>query len=159
MVKRYRLWSATITFPGKTKYHTIENLVTDKETGFRVIREEAGDNPTDHLIRYSLVYGMSTLAFISGYQKTLTKFHIKQVKNSTGDKNGFKYIPQIYEAMENDLRERGVKCITTLSLASLAHIAVRRYGFYDVNGRSYEKLKDSWLRKIPWKAVSLEKRL
>src|SRR3989344_4361085 len=159
MVKRYRLGSATITLLGKTKHLTIENLITDKETGFRVIREEAGDNPTDNLIRYSLMYGMSTLAFIGGYQKTPTKFHIERVENSIRDKNGFKYIPQIYEAMENDLRERGVKYITTHSLASLAHTEVRRYGFYDVGGRSYEKLKDSWLRKIPWKAVSLEKRL
>lgn len=158
MLKRYHFGASTLAIHrGKTRYSSFQNINANLEEGFRIMKEETSDKSNE--TRYSLVFGISELAFIRGYFKTPTKFHIGRIENSSGDKNGFKYIPQIYEAMENDLRERGVKYITAFSLAELAHIAVRRYGFYDRDGRNYEELKDSWLKKIPWKAVSLEKRL
>ena len=104
--------------------------------------------------------GEEELAFIRGYHKSPTKFHIQRIENATGDKiSGFGNLSQVYRIMENNLRESGVEYITTLSLAKLAHIAVKRYGFYDTDGKSYEDLKNSRFKMIPGKAVSLKKRL
>jgi len=159
MLKIYRLGPYSLTFhSGKAEYSSFQNIDADVEEGFRIVRRETGDLSNNEAC-YSLMSGDRELASIIGYFKTSTKFHIERIENSTGDKNGFRYLSQIYEAMENDLRERKVRFITTLSLAKIAHIAVKRYSFYDVDGRDYEELKGSWLKKIPWKAVSLEKRL
>ena len=100
------------------------------------------------------------MAFIKGYLLNSKIFHIQRIENVTEDKiNGLRYLSQIYEVMKEDLKRSGVERIKTLSLAKLAPIVVKRYGFHDTDGKSYESLKNSWLKIIPWKAVSLEKLL
>jgi hypothetical protein len=129
-------------------------------TGKYLIRKEQTPEFDSKDTCYSFVKGDKVVAFIRGYFKTPTMFHIQRIQNATEDRtSGFRYLSRVYRAMEDDLKESDVEKITTSSLAKLAHIAVGRYGFYDIHGKSYEELKNSWKKFIPWKAVSLEKRL
>ena len=160
MIKRYQLGVMTFTISRReSQYSTSTTLDVSVENNLRVVKHETDGLDTTETC-YSLMRGEERLAFISGYYKNQTKFHILRIENATGDKiSGFRYLSRVYRIMEKNLRENGVEFVTTLSLAKLAHIAVKRYGFYDTGGKSYEDLKSSWLKMIPWKAVSLEKRL
>lgn len=151
MKKKCKLSLAGIFQEPAYEMHTLEQTVS----GNMVVRYE---NPDE--TRYSLMQDGRELAFIRGYFDNDKVFHIQRIKNNSGYRGlGFEYLSQVYHAVEQDLRSKGVQKITTRSLAKLAHIAVKRYGFQAVNGKSYEELRDSCLRKIPWKCVSLEKKL
>jgi hypothetical protein len=160
MIKRYQFGGMTLTFRrGESQYSSSITLDKSVEKNLRVVKQETDGLDTNET-RYSLMQGEEELALIRGYYKSPTKFYIERIENATGDKiSGFRNLSQVYRIMEDDLRENRVEYVTTLSLAKLAHIAVKRYGFYDTEGKSYEDLKNSWLKMIPWKAVSLEKRL
>ena len=160
MIKRYQFGEIMLTIRrGETQYATSTTLERSVENNLRVVKQET-DSLDQNETSYSLMEGDRKLAFIRGYFKSPTNFHIQVIENTTGDKiSGFSYLPKVYRIMEKDLHERGVEYVTTLALVKLAHILVRRYGFYYTDEKSYKKLNNSWLKIIPWKAVSLEKRL
>lgn len=160
MMRRYQFGRIMITIrKGEPRYSTFTTLDESLGSNLRVVKQET-DNLNINEMRYSLMHGEKELAFIRGYYKNFTTFRIQRIENATGDKiNGFKYLSYVYKIMEIDLRENKVEYVTTLSLAKLAPIAVKKYGYYDRDGKSYDDLKNSWLKMIPWKSVALEKRL
>lgn len=70
----------------------------------------------------------------------------------------------IFDVLETDLREKGIKTIVTRCKLDLAPLAIKRYGFSPLPGFSYEGIKkqsDSWWGKFfsPIYVVPLRKNI
>lgn len=141
-----------------------EPLYSKRETvnqdpaGFKIIRQETENQQTDE-VRYSYMLDGEEIVFIRGHYKSPEKFYIDRIENATKDKSSGKYIPTVFAEMERDLKERGVTHLSTVAIAKLAPILVKRYGFVEKEGRDYDSLKSKWAQKIPGKAFTLEKEI
>ena len=158
MIKRYKVGTPfeLIIDDNKSQFHR-STLLKELPDNRQILRVESNDElPQTY---YSLVENGKLLAYIKGFGDK-NWFHIQRIENSTADnKSGLSLLSKIHPEMERDLKKRGVELITTNALARLAPILVKRYGFKAKNGKTYEQLKNSWLRFISIKTVHLGKKI
>lgn len=160
MLRRYTLDPIVFTLRiGITKYLDVETLEHSLKKNYKILKKELNNKKVSETC-YSLVKDDKEVAFIRGYYINPTRFKISRIKNATKDKvSGYKFLSRLFPTMEKNLQNKGVKYISTLCLAKIAPIIVKRYGFRGVKGQSYEQLRKKQSRKIPFTLVSLEKRL
>ena len=160
MIKRLGSGYFAITIEiSRPKYATREVLKTSEEGNYEIIKQQT-EPPATEWICYSYVSEGKEKAFVRGYFVSKERFHIQRIKNIIKDRrSGYKGIPKILKAIDEDLKPQGVRFVTTAAIFKLAPIAMKRYGFSAVDGQTPEALKKSWLRWIPWLCKPLKKEL
>ncbi len=157
-IKRYELGPFSLVLRiGKPEYSRRE-LIENHDGQFRVYRQETENMQTNEILYTYVVDGVDIVG-IRGFNKSPVCFHITCVENLTGDAFSGVNAPTCFSVMEDDLRHRGITRLTTNSVAQLAPILVRRYGFTADCGMSYERLKSKQSQRILGKAFGLTKLL
>ena len=142
---------------GEPVYSNKKILLSDKG-GYEIVKRwEEGKKITE--ARYSYIKDGKEVVYIRGVYDSTKSFHISQIQNILNDKTSGKYIPAVFSAMESELKESGVTDISTMALARLAPILIRRYGFHSIEGKTYKQVHDEPSNKIPGKAFPLVKNL
>jgi hypothetical protein len=129
----------------------------------RVLKEGGGLQVTketvNEQVRYRLRSHRGIEATIRGEYRP-SNFHILRAENSSGDKvSGFRTLPVLLAAIEEDLREQSIRRMTTTCVNKLAAIAVKRYGFVDSQGRGYKQLQNAPHSRSSYLCASLVKYL
>lgn len=157
----YRVLSfgpVTAILPSKNR-NNLDQKILENSGNVRIVKCSENDFGAEQINYYLKDCYSGNLVSILGYSKDRKNFKIQRIENGTRNRQGFKNLPKLLKVVEEDLREKGYEEITTSPLYRIALIAMRRYGFEYTGKKTYEQLRDSWTRKIPYLTIKLSKSL
>ena len=160
MIKRFGSGYFAVTLDlGRPKY-TKKKILEESINGDSHVLKLETEPPNVGWICYSLNQGDKEIAFVRGYYNGNNSFHVQRIKNLLKDRiAGYRYMPQIFNFMEKDLKKQGVEELTSAVYLKIAPIAMRRYGFSSINGENIQDIKKSWWKYIPFAWKPLKKKI
>jgi hypothetical protein len=154
--RTYELGPLTVILPSKSN---LDQKVLESSGKMRITKCSENDFGAEQINYYLKDYDSGNLVSILGYSKDKKSFKIQRIENNTANRQGFRNLSKLLKAIEGNLREEGYEEITARPLYRIALIAIKKYGFEFVGNKTYEELKNSWTRKIPYFTIKLRKSL